>query len=115
MHQKVADLSCQGGRRGKQRHFGNSFGNEKKMLAYALSKIFDNDKNVKMHFTGVSEQQGRFARRIVAREDSVRSTHSQCDEDEDDHDDDDDGHGNDDDDDSHMITCWKMVMTMICI
>ena len=90
----------------------------KKMLAYALSKIFDNDKNVKMHFTGVSEQQGRFARRIVAREDSVRSTHSQCDddEDEDDHDDDDDGHGNDDDDDSHMInTCWKMVMTMICI
>ena len=88
------------------------------MLAYALSKIFDNDKNVKMHFTGVSEQQGRFARRIVAREDSVRSTHSQCDddEDEDDHDDDDDGHGNDDDDDSHMInTCWKMVMTMICI
>ena len=35
-----------------------------------------NERNTKLVFSGLCEQ-GRFARRIVSREDSVRSTHSQ--------------------------------------
>ena len=42
--------------------------------------VKSNNKNVTIKlclFSGLCEQQGRFARRIVSREDSVRSTHSE--------------------------------------